>query len=365
MTLKMSGRRARIDDGITKVPAGGTVAPDLVGLVQLLRARARLIIAVTAGVMLLSTIGVLLMADRYRSVATILPTGGVNKMSQLQELAGLGGLMLEDDNTSELFPVVLRSRLVRTAILNHEYTFTHDGEPMRLRLTEYVDGDNLDKKLEALDALTTIRRDKKTGVITVAVETEYPELSRAVNRRFLEELEDFNLRKRRTSAGDRADYLAGQLDRIRSQLALVEDSLEQLRQSHRDWSTTTDPSVLKALSRLQREVEVKSMAYLYLSREYETARLEAQKDVPIVRILDAPSLPVEPAGPPRLLLVAVCTGVTFFGVVFILLGIEVYRRQLQVSAPLTGSGAAEPRAGSTERETARSGAAETIVSPET
>jgi len=56
---------------------------------------------------------------------------------------------------------------------------------------------------------------------------------------------------------------------------------------------------LKELGRLQREVDVKSATYAMLAREHEMAKLDVQKDIPIVRLLDPPSLPTMKSGPFR------------------------------------------------------------------
>ena len=49
-----------------------------------------------------------------------------------------------------------------------------------------------------------------------------------------------------------------------------------------------------------RDIKVKSKTYLTLQQEYELAKLNAQKDIPIVRVLDRPSFPTVKSGPKRL-----------------------------------------------------------------
>lgn len=53
---------------------------------------------------------------------------------------------------------------------------------------------------------------------------------------------------------------------------------------------------------LYREVQVQEAVYQLLTQQYELARLEEAKDVPVVSIIDAPGIPEKKSFPPRLLL---------------------------------------------------------------
>lgn len=53
---------------------------------------------------------------------------------------------------------------------------------------------------------------------------------------------------------------------------------------------------------LYREVQVQEGVYQLLTQQYELARLEEAKDVPVVSIIDAPGVPEKKSFPPRLLL---------------------------------------------------------------
>jgi capsule polysaccharide export protein KpsE/RkpR len=53
---------------------------------------------------------------------------------------------------------------------------------------------------------------------------------------------------------------------------------------------------------LYREVQVQEAVYQLLTQQYELARLEEAKDVPVVSIIDAPGVPEKKSFPPRVLL---------------------------------------------------------------
>lgn len=300
------------DDDLPKRPAATSDDTlNLFDLGSLLLARRRLIAIVLGTVTVLATVILLLTPNTYQSTATILPSGGVDKMAGLKSLAGMGGLITSDENSSELFPAILRSQLIGDAILARTFNFSDDDMVHSTTLPEYFEQDDHDKLLIALGLISTIDVNLKNGVITVGVETEYPELSQAITTAYLEELESYNLHKRRSQAGERAVYLKRELTKVESDLAQAEDSLEQFQSRNRDWAGSRNPEIVKALGRLKRDIEVSFQSFRYLRQEYEIARLDAQKDIPIIRVLDQPSLPTFKAGPKRLLTLVLVGAIAF------------------------------------------------------
>ncbi|RME25397.1 MAG: hypothetical protein D6800_07670, partial [Candidatus Zixiibacteriota bacterium] len=230
---------------------------DPVALGQLIWQQRRLIMIAVTVVTLLTLITVLLLPNQYRSTATILPSGATDKMADLKQLAGLGNLIMTDENSSELYPTILASHYVSDAVLSRKYTVPVDGQPRSIDLSDYLDQDNPDKLRQALADITTITSDKKTGVITLSVETEYPELSQAICRQYLQALDSFNLHQRRSKAAENAAYLKKQLDTKTSELRAAEKALAAFQERNRDWATSTNPELLKQLAELKRETEVK------------------------------------------------------------------------------------------------------------
>ena len=284
------------------------------------------IAGITVSVMLLTAGYMLLKPSLYESKATILPSGTTDRMAELKSLAGLGGLTATDENSSELFPSIIRSHLVMDAALNRTYVWSAGDRTYSMKPAEYFDTDDPDELRAELAAITNIHRDRKTGVITVRMRTEYPQLSQQMLHTCLTGLEDFNLTKRRSQGKVNAAYLARQLEDKKTKLQEAETRLEQFRRVNRDWAVTSDPEILTELARMQRDVEIRSRTYLFLNQEYEVAKLDAQKDIPIVRILDQPSLPTKKVAPKRALTVAVATVMAFILSLMVVIIGEVFRR---------------------------------------
>jgi len=296
------------------------------GTVILLRKRA--LISIFATVMVLTVIVLLLMPNRYRSTASILPSGSQDKLADLKSLAGVGGLSSTDENSSELFPVILRSRLVRDAVLDQTYPVDDkDGTPA-ISLVEYFAIEDRDKLHRRLAKITEIGIDKKTGVISISVETESAVLSQAIAFEYMNQLESFNLHKRRSHARENERYLASQLDLRHEELKQAEDSLESFQMDNRDWFASSNPEIVKGLSRRKRGVEIKTQICMYLTQEFQAAKLEAQKDIPIVRLLDSPSLATQKSGPYRTVTVLLTGMVTLMVLLFGLVIYEGTRRKM-------------------------------------
>ncbi len=307
VTIKSNEPEAK-SDGITNDHGFGPASDavpynfeiNLFELAQLLFNRRRLLIGLSFAIMTLTAVYLLLQPNRFTSTATILPSGGNNGLSELSSLVGLsnnlGGV---DENSSALYPVVLRSNLIVDAVLDDTYSFTHKSQPMTTTLSDYFGIENRDRLRQALREITTVNSDNPVGEINVGVETVYPALSQAILKNYLARLEDFNRNKRRSSARENEKYLSRQLVTVQEELHAAEDKLETFQKTNLDWAVSGSPEILKELGRLQREVSVKSATYTMLLQEDEMAKLDAQKDIPIVRILDEPSFPTVKSGPFR------------------------------------------------------------------
>ncbi len=250
--------------------------------------------------MILTGIIMFMTPNKYTSQARILPSGNSENLSALQQLAKVNGLTNMDENSSELFPVILRSRYVSSAVLGREYTYNEGPKKKTISLDRYFKTGDPSRLAGALAKVTAVSMDKKSGVIDVAVETKYPGLSQAIMQAYIEELENFNIHKRRSQAREAAKYLEKQLAENEKELRAAEDKLEEFQNVNRGWASTSNPEIIKMLTRFQRDIEVKSKTYLTLQQEYELAKLNAQKDIPVVRVLDQPSLPTVKSGPKRL-----------------------------------------------------------------
>ncbi len=62
---------------------------------------------------------------------------------------------------------------------------------------------------------------------------------------------------------------------------------------------------------LYRRVKVQEAVFELLTQQYEMARIEEAKDIPVVRVIDAPGIPEKKSFPPRVILSVVLTFLAF------------------------------------------------------
>jgi capsule polysaccharide export protein KpsE/RkpR len=79
------------------------------------------------------------------------------------------------------------------------------------------------------------------------------------------------------------------------------------------------PRLAVPYANLYREVQVQETVYELLTRQYEMARIQEAKDVPVVSVIDAPGIPEKKSFPPRILIVLLAPIVSVIAAAFLLL----------------------------------------------
>jgi len=248
----------------------------------------------------------LIIPNKYTSEATVLPSGGSDEFSELKDLAGgslaelgLGSVMQASENSSAMFPKVLTSRFLSEQILNQRCNFTYKGKAKSLTLAEYLDAENTDLALKKLKQIVIVDTDRRTGLITLSVTTDYPEFSSVVVKNYLERLNDYNVNYRQSKARENEKFIAKRVIEASADLTLAENTLEEFRAQNLNYMSSNDPELRKEHSRLERDETVKETIYLTLVKKHELAKLEAVKDVPIVQVLDNGFVPQIKSSPRR------------------------------------------------------------------
>ncbi len=277
----------------------------------------------------------LLIPNQYTSTATILPTSGSDQLSELKEMAagslgemGLGSMLQAKENSSALYPKVISSRLITEKILNRDFRFNHDGQAYAMTLMDYLESENIDLAQRKLASMTGVGVDRKTGVISLSFTSRYPELSAGVVHAYLEELDDYNKNYRQSKAKDNEKFIAERLEDVKNELIKAENNLSAFQDQNLNYSVSGDPELRRELNKLQREMTIKETVYLTLTKQYELAKVEAVKDLPVVQVLDRGSIPLIKSAPRRsMYMMGAFFGSVFFSVILSLwLSLAVKRR---------------------------------------
>ncbi len=316
------------NNGLTLI--GDLLQLNIISIGRYLVGNFRLIILAAVICIVISGTILYFIPAKFCSYASILPSGKGDNLSLLKEMTGLAGIGSEnDENSSILYPKILNSRQIKEAVLNYRYQYGSQSQT-GFTLKEYFGTTINEHLLRNLENITSIDLDKNTGLITISVESEYPELSQAIVQRYLAELEDYNINRRKSSASERVKYLKRESTEREIELKQAEDNLEQYQMANRNWDMTADPEILSNLNRKKREIMAKTETYLFLKNQYDLAKLEAQKDIPIVRILDNPSLPLVKSGPQRLMIILFSGIAGMIGIILFLLMLSFFRSNHKV-----------------------------------
>jgi uncharacterized protein involved in exopolysaccharide biosynthesis len=83
---------------------------------------------------------------------------------------------------------------------------------------------------------------------------------------------------------------------------------------------------------LSRDVTLRQEVYLTLSRELETARIEALNDAPVLTVIERARPPARPSGP-RHLVMAAAAFLAGLAIAMIAVSVQEYRRRLAGQRP--------------------------------
>ena len=259
------------------------------------------------GAIVLGTIiFVVLKPNEYESTATLLPVGESSPLRALGSIKSLlsmsNALSGVDEASSILFPKILKSRSICEPVIAKSYTYWDGSARKTQTLQQYLKAKNMDLALKSFFAIYTIAIDLEDGIVQVKVLTTSPDLSQQVASELIKQLDTFNRTKRRTRATVNLEFIEKRTEVIRSELTQADSALTTFEVRNRNFTTQLSPELTRVYERLKREREVKSSALSLLTEQGELARIEANKDIPIVSMLDPASLPVQKAGPKRTLI---------------------------------------------------------------
>jgi uncharacterized protein involved in exopolysaccharide biosynthesis len=128
-------------------------------------------------------------------------------------------------------------------------------------------------------------QDKKTGIISLITQFEDPKLAYEFNVSIFEELNNTLLNKMHFKASENRKFIEERLKEVKSDLKRSEEILLYFKQQNRAWN---DPSIQLQESRLIRDVTINQELALQLQKQYELAKIEEAKDMPLLDVIESP-----------------------------------------------------------------------------
>ncbi len=238
-------------------------------------------------------------AKTWTTEAQFMPKGARGQ-SQVGGIAAQLGISLGqgDGQSPQLYSDLLETRDVLWPVAQKTYRINGDSG--------VVSGD-LIKLFNIRDPRAAVRRARvigalkgaikptlaaKTGVITVLVSAGNPDLSLQITQNLLEQVNVSNLARRQEQASAERTFVERQLGEKQAELRASEQDLAVFLERNRDWRAA--PQLMLEYQRLQRRTEMRNTLYANLVAAYETAKIEEVRDLPVITIVEAPELPLDP-----------------------------------------------------------------------
>lgn len=120
-----------------------------------------------------------------------------------------------------------------------------------------------------------------------------------------------------------------QADMLRREINLMESEFNGLKRNKNDESfllaLNSLPENMKIFLRLYRDIEIYTAILEFIVPIYEQSKLEEQKNIPVLQVIDFGVVPEKKAYPPRLLIALIITVIIFFFVASALIFSEIIK----------------------------------------
>lgn len=259
-----------------------------------------------------------LMTPTYLSSTVILPEMDKGKLGPLGDLAALAGVNIGGEVVMvKLYPDIIQSEAVLTPVIEKKYKSKFYEQPVNLieyfEIEEETPRRTIEVALKTIRTMLKIEMSQKTGLLTYSIETKDAQVSADILNTITAELNNFLLTKKTTNAGEQRKWIEKRMKEVKQDLERSENILKEFREKNR--RVTDSPQLLLEQGRFMREVSLQEVISTTLQQQYEVARIEEIKNVPIINVLDEAKPAAEKNSPKRRLFVTIGFLLSFFGAV--------------------------------------------------
>jgi len=262
----------------------------------------------TLGVGAAAAVLSLLLPPRYQAVTTIVPAMTPDRTPQF----GLLNPSLEDlafqasvrSGSSVMYPSIVRSRRLLEQVLAMQFPTGRDSPPRTLIDLIQPRGTGVTRMelaVRALQRRVDATLDRRTGVLTIRVDSRFPPVAAGIANALSTLLQDFVVHSLASQAGENRKFIEGRLRDVAVDLAHAEEELRLFRE--RNLRIGNSPRLLLEEGRLIRGVREQEEIYIALRRQFELTKVQEQRDVPVLNVLDVAAVPAFRSSPKRTVMV--------------------------------------------------------------
>jgi uncharacterized protein involved in exopolysaccharide biosynthesis len=262
-----------------------------------------------------------LIPPAYKASATLIPMSSKDRFGSLGalgiDLQSLGIGTDGSDLSPAMYPEIAESRAVLSEVLSDAYYVTPGSQ--RIRYIEWV-RPNGEGRIRYESAMRSAREavstsiDRRSGTMTISVRDRDPGVAAQVANSVAEGLQHFVVTALATQAGQKRKFIESRLPEIRQDLSAAEGALASFREQN--LRIGNSPRLALEEARLSRAVREQEEIYLTVSREYELTKIQENRDVPLLAMLDSAVPPIRKFWPPRSLFALLGLALTAGSLIF-------------------------------------------------
>lgn len=320
---------------------------DISKISKVLRDSKRNIFYITTLGFALSIFYIFITTPYYQSYISINPIGdNVNSSRStggLQSLASEYGVNLNvgdllNDKPSFHIPDIVNSRVLKKAVIKHEWTTIENetvdlieywkiNDTSRFSLGKFIkntlgykNNDNL--PLKYMDAAINrfseqiLIQEEESGLIVISVLMEEPQLAADIVNFISNYIKEYVGNIMLAYSSTHREFIEERLLYSKKELSSSEEELKEF--SEKNPFAVDTPELQLQRGRLLRNMEVNQQVYITLRQQYEMARINELKETPVINILDFGEPASEQAKPQKILIIfsttlmfSICSSIYF------------------------------------------------------
>jgi uncharacterized protein involved in exopolysaccharide biosynthesis len=292
-------RKIEMTDAGSAASERSTKRVSLVGEFNVLLRHWRLLLILPLGGMIAATLFTMAFGQSYVAESRFMPQVADGDVSRLAGLAAQFGVNIggqtDPAQSVDFYGELVESREILTRLAATEFRFvtkTGGADTITGTLDRVygVEGRTAEDRWNAAAALLRSQVSVQTGLrsaglVTVTTRAEWPDLAVQMNRRLLELVNDFNLRRRQSQAAAERRFVEGRLHEARRDVEAAEGALAVFLERNR---VVESPQLRFQQDRLQSRVDLARQVYTGLARAYEEARIAEVRNTPVITVVDSP-----------------------------------------------------------------------------
>ena len=284
---------------------------------------------------IVSILYIVIATPYYQSYISINPIGdNINSgrsVGGLQSLASEYGVNLNvadfiNDKPSFYIPDIVNSRILKKAVISNKWN-TNNGEVDLIDYWQINDttkfsigkligsflGGNENKNLElrfmdaAIDKLSEqlLVQEEESGLIVISVLMEESQLAADISNFIANYIKEYVSDIMLSYSSTHRAFIEERLKYSKNELSQSEEELKEF--SEKNPFAVDTPELQLQRGRLLRNMEVNQQVYITLRQQYEMARINELKEIPVINILDNAEPASDEAKPQKLLTIFIVT----------------------------------------------------------